>query len=177
MIRWLNEECRGSQVFCLLLLFLMLDLTWSLSVSTAIRCFDLDLSEARQAAGWSLLEARTWVRMIRAVAVEELIFRAPLAVLAMPLLHFLKGDRFMTLRTVILLAAAAALSYLFGIAHGGYLCIFNQGISGLLYCLLFLKCGGAAAKLLKPMLATVSVHLSFNSALCALALLMGHTVI
>ena len=84
-------------------------------------------------------------------AIEELIFRLPLRI-------FIKRNvNFSTLFVV-----SVTLSVLFGLAHGGWIGVPAQGIMGLMFCVVFLKCGGFQKKYLKAFFSSTLVHFVYN---------------
>jgi membrane protease YdiL (CAAX protease family) len=84
--------------------------------------------------------------------VEELAFRAfPLST------GFSLG-----LRVKGLMFIAIVSSVVFGYLHGGYTHIFIQGISGLIFCIIYLKCGCLEHKFFKPLFSATLAHASFN---------------
>jgi hypothetical protein len=62
----------------------------------------------------------------------------------------------------VIFMSAVFLSALFGYAHGGIGYILIQGFSGLMLCLVFLKCGGLQEKPGKAFRSSSAVHLIFN---------------
>lgn len=96
-----------------------------------------------------------YVTLLGSAALEEAAFRYPITI-AVDL-----ESRVGTFPLVIV--SAIALSILFGYLHGGILFIFIQGVSGLLYSVLFLKCGGYARKALKPVATCTAAHFAWNA--------------
>lgn len=93
---------------------------------------------------------------------EEFAFRfAPLA------LTFLKFGR-----SRMVLVAALLSSIVFGYLHGGYDLIFTAGFDGLMFCFVFLKCGGMSGSLIKGLLCSFLAHFSKNAISFALIILV-----
>jgi membrane protease YdiL (CAAX protease family) len=104
--------------------------------------------------------------------IEELIFRFPLSCAVITWGVSKK-----------VLGAALVSSLIFGFLHGG--CtnfgfiyegvhhIFLQGVGGLFYCLLYLKCGGLNKRFLKPIVVTTIAHATYNSAVALIVLCFG----
>jgi len=91
--------------------------------------------------------------------IEELIFRAPL-VAAVRILR----------RPALIAVCVVALSCMFGYMHHGKIySVPIQGMFGLLISVMFLKCGGANGKFLKPLLCTTFAHCMNNVFLCLVA--------
>lgn len=83
--------------------------------------------------------------------IEEIAYRFPLAILIV-----------FGLRTIPVLIVAAVFSLIFGIAHGKLANILMQGGDGILWCLLFLKCGGLQGNYFQALLVTTTVHFICN---------------
>lgn len=85
--------------------------------------------------------------------VEELIFRI------IPLIILLKTVR----SRIVTIAALLALSVVFGLEHHGWESIPAQGLSGLLYSIVFIKYSEHGTKLLQPSLIVILMHTIFNA--------------
>jgi len=101
-----------------------------------------------------------------AVIIEELIFRIAPLIIAVRL--------FDTLWKVLIVGILT--SIVFGFAHGSIAHIFLQGIMGMLYVILFLKCGGLSGKpgqylkkYSKASLAVIAAHMIHNGILLAVS--------
>ena len=53
-------------------------------------------------------------------------------------------------------------SIIFGYLHGNHWNILVQGVIGMGFCLIYLKCGGINKKIVKPYLTTSAVHFLYN---------------
>lgn len=68
-------------------------------------------------------------------------------------------------------------SIVFGYLHGGITHVFIQGVSGLIFSLLFLKAGGLREKYFEALVTTTVVHFCFNCLVAITLLLQGKTII
>lgn len=84
-------------------------------------------------------------------AIEELIFRLPLRI-------FLKRNA----TPVTLCVVTLVLSFFFGYGHGGWIGVPIQGVVGIIFCVVFLKCGGFQKKYWKAFLSSTAVHFAYN---------------
>lgn len=75
-------------------------------------------------------------------------------------------------RSWMVLVTAFLSSIIFGYVHGGYDLIFRAGFCGLMYCLVFLKCGGINERVGKGLLCSFLAHFSANVISFALLILM-----
>lgn len=90
---------------------------------------------------------------------EELLFRLPLAFFA-----------WLRLPLELVLCLAVLMSIWFGLLHGLAFNILFQGFAGLLYSILFLKCGGLQGKPSKALFVTFIAHAINNSVVLLLDL-------
>ena len=67
---------------------------------------------------------------------------------------------------------ALALSIAFGLVHGSFKNIFVQGIGGLVYSIIFLKCGGFQRRFFKAIASSTLAHAAFNM-FCAFMLALN----
>ena len=76
---------------------------------------------------------------------------------------------------LLLLCTAVISSVIFGYLHGHWKYVFNQGVGGFLYCLLFLKTGGLdfpSLKTFQAFLNVVVIHSLFNYTILAIIALI-----
>lgn len=102
---------------------------------------------------------------------EEIIFRFTPIFLARTFL-----GKFFGASWGILIVALVA-SVLFGLVHGSPHNIYVQGVSGMLYSLLFLKCGGFQDHWGKATFVSTTAHFIRNGILALIVLLSGGTSI
>lgn len=130
----------------------LLNLAWSMGAMTALLAAGGEISPV---AGLDFF--RTWRHLAviwPAVGIEELIFRAPLA---LPAAFGL--DR-------LIPPMMAALSILFGLAHGDSLPhVLIQGGGGLILCVVFLRCGGLHRHPIRGWSCATAAHGLYDTAL------------
>lgn len=95
-------------------------------------------------------------------ALEELIFRLPLAL-------FVRKN----VRPLTLVSATLLLSLFFGLGHGGWVGVPMQGVMGIVFCIVFLKCGGLEKNYRKAFFSSTFVHFSYNAIAIGSFLLFG----
>lgn len=96
--------------------------------------------------------------MIPVVMMEELIYRAPLVLVA----HFSRP---------LIIPSILVSSVLFGWAHGDWTNIFVQGVDGIIFSVVFLKCGGMRNNLPKGLLSATIAHILFDMSVWTLVAL------
>ncbi len=96
---------------------------------------------------------------IPAAALEECVFRAPLVIMAM-------------IYQPAVVPFALVLSTGFGLIHGGMQHILLQGVCGLIFAAVFLKCGGMQGRLLLGLLCSTLAHAGSNSTVLLLGVLL-----
>ena len=130
----------------------LLNLAWSLGAMTALLAVGSEISPVAD-----LDFFQTWRDLAiiwPAVGVEELIFRAPLALPAA-----LGLDR-------LIAPMMAALSILFGLAHGdGLPHVLIQGGGGIILSFVFLRCGGLHRHPIRGWSCATAAHGLYDSAL------------
>lgn len=162
-IAWLKDEAKWKDVFGVILAFVFLNLFWDyLAVVIMIGTIGLDVPPVVDGTtlilSWNFLAT-----LILAVFVEEVIFRvAPLTLATL----LCKSPQ-----TVLLVAGAS--SVIFGLVHGSWHHIFIQGVAGILFSCVFLKCGGFSKKYVKATAASVATHFLVNGILIGFMLLAG----
>lgn len=162
MLEWIEKEAKGREMLKLIFIFLVLNFAYNViafySLSKMGVTFPMDTKKPK-------FGMFTWylpVLIAFAAFVEECAFRAPLAIVAL-------DER----KTSMVLLMAVFLSVVFGYVHGGASFILIQGVSGFLYSILFLKCGGLKTKILKPLTASTTLHFLFNSTLALILFFHG----
>lgn len=136
------------------------NLVWSFASTAALWAMGIELVPV---VGADLFESWSGLAVIwPLVAVEELIFRVPLAIPAA-----LGWER-------LLPPSIAALSVLFGLAHGGgFPHVLVQGGAGVTLSLVFLRCGGLHRRVARGWACATASHGIFDTALWALVFLGG----
>ena len=160
MRAWIAREARGAEVLLLMLIFLMLNIIYVGCMSALLEILIRGFSGYRDRMP---IDKVLPFSLILLAFREELLFRAPLA-----LLFLFRG---VTMGKVLM--AAMALSILFGFFHGGFIYILFQGVIGFSWCVLFLKCGGAHGRPLKAVFVTTLTHAGYNGALALITYMAG----
>lgn len=152
LLQWLQEEAYGKNVFLVVVAAAALCWFWDVGVLILIHFIGAELSLIDQG---NILMSRIYspAGVLGAAFVEEIIFRLPLAIFVQrnwPL------DKVLTI--------AILLSVIFGYLHGGIMHLFLQGMSGFMFSLVFLKCGGWQRNYAKGVLVSTATHFMFNVA-------------
>lgn len=166
LVSWLAVEARGRKVAVFIFIFLVFNIVYSFSVLEFYDFLGVEFpmpDALKQVRNGKIVNIPWYfpgalLSTFLGAAWEELIFRSPLLLAV-----------FWWNRSGKILLAAAALSLVFGLAHGSYHHIFIQGVTGFCLSLLFLKCGGLNEKLNKPILICSSAHALLNIIIFALA--------
>ncbi len=162
-MNWLTREARGRQIVKLIFICLVVNFVLNF-ISLGIFAAAHISVPSRTNLDFRSLPVLYIQRAINAFS-EEIKFRLfPLAIVV---------EIGWSIKRILIVAAASSL--IFGYIHGGWPCIFLQGIGGFLYCLLFLKCGGYQKKFGQALAVTIMTHFLFNAILITAALLLGVT--
>ncbi len=160
---WLSIEPKGEALWKFLALVVLMNCGYASWVYVTTSAFVIDLPDSKVLE--DLIREHTLIFFALLpflAALEELIFRLPLAI-------FLKYN----IQPGALLVVAVLLSILFGLAHGGLVGVPIQGIMGLVFCVVFLKCGGLQMKYQKAFLSSTAVHFTYNILAFSIFLLFG----
>lgn len=159
MWQWLQKEARITEVPFIAVIVVAAYLGWCALLFVAGA-----FPEALLSGGNTVVVIDTGLIVYLAMSAlsEEMMFRAPLTI-AVRVLR----------RPWAVAVCAAALSCVFGYMHEGRLwSIPIQGMFGLLTSVMYLKCGGANGKFVKPVLCTTFAHLMNNVCIFYIADLM-----
>lgn len=160
---WLNTEPKGRALWKFLALVILINYGYASWVEVAASAFVIDLPHAKVLESLVREHALFLFALLPFLAaLEELIFRLPLAL-------FLKFN----VRSETLCAVAFVLSTVFGLAHGGWVGVPIQGVMGVVFCVVFLKCGGLRKKYRKAFLSSTAVHFTYNFSVISLFLIFG----
>ncbi len=155
-MNWVEKEVRGYYVFLFIGVAIIADFIYSTGFCVIAYQFGVKISPVTEQS--PALTGDFWNMLIIMAFIEELLFRLPLAIPVK--LNW--SSRNVLVVTVIL-------SALFGWAHGADH-IFIQGMSGFIYSIIFLKCGGFQKKFSKAFLSVVATHFLFNAVASVLAI-------
>lgn len=152
---WIKKEACGRDYFISMAGALWLCLVYNSLAIMVMHFFHVDMHLAGKPEIHFSLTPSFLGRLLRIAFIEELLFRFPLLALT--------DERWST--TKILICASVS-SASFGFFHGGVYHIFLQGVSGFIFCILFLKCGGFRGiqwkGAVKALTATTTVHFLYN---------------
>ena len=171
LTKWLNEEVSGKRLWHFLALVLLGKLCYMGLFLGIVIALDIPNPDTV----FQPVPILTWnfLLMLFLVAlVEEIRFRGIPIMLAHLANAFFGGKTFWLLLTCLIS------SWLFGLAHGSYLNLITQGAMGLVFCFVFLKCGGYQRpfkKHLKALAATTLVHFTYNGLMALILLSLGET--
>lgn len=154
---WLEQEATDiEEILGLIWIFFCIDIAVSL---IGIFVVEIIIGVKLPECGVYLLKYPFYLfvlMLMGAVAIEEFIFRfIPLSIaylLARKIWNF----------PFLFIVFAVVSSFFFGWAHGTIYNVLIQGVSGILICLLFLKCGGYQGRIFKALLVTSCYHFFFN---------------
>lgn len=160
---WLDDEPSSMRMVGLCFVGALLLVGWSLGLCYCILTVDESFFVAKKPLGITIMSLKCLFVLVGAGVFEEVLFRLlPLAV---------------ALRTWGLsgktMLVALGTSILFAFAHGGIQHLLFQGVGGMLFSLVFLKCGGARDRLLKATGASSTTHILFNATLFAIGYAFG----
>lgn len=172
LLKWLSDEAHGWQMVLLMIGGVALSLLYCF---TAVYLMKRMGVAPVNSSGGSEIEIMTWYfipTIIIFAAYEELWFRYPLS---------LAVAGWGACKKIIVVAVIS--SVIFGFLHGKSINlifihgsiqnIFLQGVGGIIFCLLYLKCGGLAGKWLKPLIVSTLTHAAYNGTLAIITLLAG----
>lgn len=150
LLQWLQVEAYGKDVFLVVVAATALCWFWNAGILILMHFIGGGLSLVGQG---NILVSRIYspVGVFGAALFEEIIFRLPLAI-------FVERNW----STDKVLTVAVPLSAVFGYLHGGIMHVFLQGVSGFMFSLVFLKCGGWQRNYAKAVLASTATHFLFN---------------
>lgn len=162
--RWLEKEAIGIEVvkpiiFCAVAYFL-----YTLSIFfILVLIFGMPERSPRENYSEDIvrLPILVWdfpLVLLYLAAIEEFLFRVILLYLVMLVSRMVLGKRDFG----YVLFAIVWSSIYFGYIHGGIIHIFIQGVAGVLFCLVFLKCGGYQGKIAKAFYCSTLCHALVN---------------
>jgi len=164
-MRWFHKEAHGREVVIYILVFLVFDLAYSISTVFLFEHPHLnrEISSSQELKQLFTLELFPvlFVIFLLAALLEEVVFRLPLVI-------FVKLGWSVTK----VLGVALLLSIIFGFLHGGVSHIYLQGVGGLLYSVIFLKCGGFQGNFSKAVGVSTAVHFLYNMTLILLIFIL-----
>ena len=170
ILAWLEREAHGKQIPLLILLFFLIYITYATVALWLLLSQGVNFEERGEGIDIPILTLSFPLVLLYLAFMEEIFFRfAPLFLAAALFRRFERG--------IILLFFVVASSVIFGWMHGGYEYIFFQGVFGVLFCVLYLKCGGMQGHHVKALVTTTGAHFLWNGTLAISMLTQGATYI
>ena len=164
-MRWLEKEARGRQVPLCIIGFFDLKLAYVFLALGIAYFLNFDVPPVNREP-IPIFTFSFPIILLLGVFAEEVIFRLPLAIAVELGWSITK-----------ILAVAAILSIIFGLAHGSIYHVFFQGVGGLIYSVLFLKCGGFQGNYPKAIITTIILHFLYNAVVVLSVIANGATSI
>jgi len=167
---WVEKESRGYGIVMIIMSAVILNFISNVVVLYIVEIISFNISDMPIEA--SVSETKDSIKMISlylpcflyaSAALEEILFRL------IPLTFAV--EVWGTSKKVFLVAIVS--SIIFGVLHGGYDHIFLQGISGFVYCIVFLKCGGLNENYIKGFLSSSTAHFLFNMTIVLILVVVG----
>ena len=161
-LKWLRVEAPAGTapvvVFYSLLLLGLVDLIARLAITSLHITFtDQNLARNTQWASSFPHSVFGFLGLLAALVYYALAEEVPIRFIPLTLV-----TRFWPIPTAVI-ATSILSSAVFGYLHGGAVYILLRGIPGLIYCGVFLKCGGWSRRPFKALLFTTLAHFSHNA--------------
>ncbi|MFC1638990.1 type II CAAX prenyl endopeptidase Rce1 family protein [Patescibacteria group bacterium] len=190
MLKWLFTEISWKRALVYTLLLPVVYIAWAVPMSWFLTLLGWgDQMERAFGFGTHGIDITSWwfwlIMLPFGVALlEEVLFRLPLSILGRlaQLVRWITtkirarrgqpvpvvgSDAYWESRrrwaAPFVLPFALLLPPLFGAAHGLWVFVLVQGVAGLLFTLLYLKCGGGMGKIWKPLLMCTLAHLIIDA--------------
>lgn len=165
-MRWLEREARVREAPLYIFGFFALHLWYTAIAVWVINTFGIEIPATEQDRHTtSILQWHFPLLLMYWALMEEFLFRVPVGIAA----EFLGKSAWVIVPMVIIS------SVIFGWIHGSYHRVFLQGVGGVLFCILFLKCGGLSGNYPKALASSTIAHALFNGALVIISLSLGIT--
>ncbi|MCX6738621.1 MAG: CPBP family intramembrane metalloprotease [Candidatus Parcubacteria bacterium] len=158
IIVWLEEEATSKTALYYTTGATVFLLIWTPLLLTLLSLFGADIASIPDST--EKMANSSPFLVIFTILIEETIFRI------IPLLLAVKNK----FTTKGLLAISVVNSIIFGYIHGGALNILFPGVGGIVFCFLFLKCGGIKSNFFPACLAPVTSHLLYDAVRFAVVL-------
>jgi membrane protease YdiL (CAAX protease family) len=153
LVSWLRTEPVGIELYSFLIMTTMVYTI--ISTILGITSYYLGFVDENQRRVETFLTEvplmTIFVTFFIGIVKEEVIFRLPLAL-------------FIKLKAGLpaILTVSVVSSILFGYYHGDWVNLKHQSVGGLVYCIVFLKCGGLHGNYKKAFLSALAVHLLYD---------------
>lgn len=164
-MEWLYNEARGWRILFWIALVLTFELLFYMPAAHAVINFFHITVPSVPCEKYAIVTISFPFLLFRDAIKEELLFRLPIA-----------GMVELRWKIQFMIFSAFALQVLFGWLHAKSIPhVFLQGVGGICYSLLFLKCGGVSRRYIKATLVTSTTHFLYNFILAMIALSRGAT--
>ena len=174
LFQWLGDEAKSLKTFRIIFLSVPINLLIVMIMATLLSIMGL-LPENSKPIGIPIL---TWffpVFLFLAALFEELIFRLLPLLVGIAILHGYDIEEKSSYYPRLILMFSAAI--IFGYAHGSWVNIFLQGFAGLVFSLVWLKCGGLQKRWVKATLCSTLAHALYNGAIALIIISQGGTAL
>jgi predicted Abi (CAAX) family protease len=153
LISWLQTQLTFWQACYFILVCAAIDLVWSVGVCKIFHFLRVEFSQnTANFTSRQILRRSFFPHIAYAAAKEELVYRI------VPLSWSVT-----CLGITPTLWIALILSIIFGLIHGNAYNILLQGVGGIVYSIIFLKCGGLGHHFVQASLCVVVAHCLHNS--------------
>jgi membrane protease YdiL (CAAX protease family) len=156
LITWLQNEATGIEIFYVCFVVLAIGFAYNISMLFLSRAL-FGRSFARfsgKSVVKDILKYPFWsmiILLFSVIAIEEAVFR----LLPLSLSVWAWGP------STAVIVVAVIFSVIFGLCHGKIRNVLFQGVSGFLFAVVFLKCGGFQGHYFKAFLISTLVHAVF----------------
>jgi len=162
LLSWLQTQLTFGQACRFILTCLVFDVVWCFVLAGLFHFLKIKIS--KRTAHFRRSEILRWsfpFRLFRAVTIEEVLFRFfPLTVALS-----VWGATWPTVMIAFLS------SIIFGWIHGNIYNVLIQGVGGLIFCFIFLKCGGFSHHHVQALFFSIAAHYLFNSLIALIVVL------
>lgn len=150
---WMKEEPRWSQVASLIIFAVGAEFYYRLVLSIFVALTGMALS-SENTAQFDSVSGDILILMLIVGIIEEVIFRL------IPFLLLTIKRGFFSIDFIM--ACVVIESAVFGYVHGDWSNVAAQGVSGLIFTLVFLKCGGLQRHYSKALVSSTLTHVLGN---------------
>lgn len=161
---WLSVEAVGIEVYFLVGFLFLGKRIWAIVLYFTYKLLGYKFPAVKRDNKLTILSPEFPFLLFYYASLEEVVYRF-LPIFGVIEIYSLD---FPTLILVIIFT-----STLFGIFHGGFHFIFSHGPAGIIYSVVFLKCGGFHSHYLKAFIVTTVMHVMWNASIAVECLIRG----
>lgn len=175
---WLEREYHGIGVIVFSLLVAFFALSYSsvaLNFLFSVGWVSISPDVPRH-PGIEMLRLSFPFRLFTGALLEEILFRYLPFQMAVYRSEEFDIENYWKVKASVIIYATCWSSVVFGLMHGNFFNIFIQGVVGIFFCLVFLKCGGMKRNFGKAVIASAFCHFSYNGLIALIALSSGETL-